>query len=124
MSFSKFFYLFGSLFGLSAVILDSLCAHFFKNKIPTENLQQLNLATRYVFLHGIMLILCAVIKNSINLKIINVSGVLFVIGVLLFCGTLIIKNIFQIYTLAKLAPLGGVCLISAWLSLIISAIWI
>jgi len=72
----------------------------------------------YQFIHTLAILILAIkIKNRIS-NVINWSVYLFIAGVILFSGSLIIYTFTKIGFLVFITPVGGMLLILGWLNLI------
>ena len=105
-----------------AVSAGALGAHFLRNKIDENGLQQWETGVRYMIYHSLALLVINSFPSSMfSLKWVN--G-LFISGIILFTGSLFIlatrhwlgTGHFTIFA-GPATPLGGLCLISAWLLL-------
>jgi uncharacterized membrane protein YgdD (TMEM256/DUF423 family) len=52
----------------------------------------------------------------------KIAGILLVIGIVLFCGGLIVKVAADLAIFSKIAPMGGAALIGAWLAIAVGGI--
>ncbi|KAI8120344.1 transmembrane protein 256 homolog [Lucilia cuprina] len=102
------------LSGASAVVLGAIGSHHLNIQDKPELRNVFETANRFHFFHSIALLGMPMAKYPL------VSGSLMVLGTLFFSGTLY----YRAFTgnkppYARMAPLGGTCLILAWLSLLI-----
>ena len=76
----------------------------------------------YHLIHAVALVLCFVLQQNKNIMLprIKWSKRCFILGTLLFSGSLYVLVITQIKVLGAIVPLGGVCFILGWLLLAIS----
>ena len=113
-----------ALAGLS-VMLGAFGAHGLKTIVPAAQLAVFETGVRYEFLHALALLLLAfhMQQNKANqeqLKRLNKTGVLFLIGILLFSGSLYALTLQPLieFNFAKfigpITPIGGLCLIIGW----------
>lgn len=113
-----------SLAGFS-VILGAFGAHGLKSYLPVPQLAVFETGVRYAFLHALALILLASQmqhqkSNPEQLKRLQITGNLFVAGILIFSGslyTLALQPIFDFnYTklVGPITPFGGLSLTIAW----------
>jgi len=128
----KIFLLFGSLSAGIAVILGAMGAHALKSKIPTgeisaDQLQSYETAVKYQMYHAIALILVFLFFDKLQTKFLNYSGWSFMIGTILFSGSIYLlatRNILGIENvkfLGPITPIGGLFFIAGWLFFFISA---
>ena len=100
----------GAFFAAMAVGLSAYVSHAF---ISSQSKTNLFIATIFLFGHG--LALCTLPENKnrfIRFNIVGRVGILF--GTLMFCSALIMPILFGI-TAPRIAPLGGLLSIGAWI---------
>lgn len=112
-------YLFGGVFGLLSIILGAFGSHLLKKKWSKEILESFEIGVKYQMYHALFLILIA--STLTFTSTIACLAVGFAIaGICLFSGSIYgicyfkSKNI-PIKFLGPLTPLGGLCLVFAWL---------
>ncbi len=118
---SKFFLQSGAILGLLGVALGAFGAHAF-NKMLTESgrLDTYDTAVKYQFYHAIALVLVGLLlQNSTPSasKFYGWAGYAFLVGVLIFSGSLYAICFSGIKTFGAIAPIGGTALIIGWLLL-------
>jgi uncharacterized membrane protein YgdD (TMEM256/DUF423 family) len=79
-------------------------------------------ATEYMFFHGLALIFVALMEDRYSRPAFKYVGWLFVAGSILFQGNLFMISLTGASPLSFLTPVGGICLLTAWLLLALSAI--
>ncbi len=78
-------------------------------------------AAQYHLVHGLALLLTALLIRQQPQPWLNRAGYLFIGGIILFCGSLYILAIFDLGFMGAVAPLGGAALIAGWLCLAAAA---
>ncbi len=116
--------LWGAFFGFLAVILGAFASHLLKNKLSTEALASFEIGVRYQMYHALFLLFLSFSKDLTTSKFKYIKS-LVVIGVFLFSGSIYVlafKDFFNFNPgiLVFLTPLGGTCLLVAWVLLIIN----
>lgn len=107
-----------ALAGLAGVGLDALGAHALGPAPDPARKALLDLATRYLLIHGVALLgLAALGLHSVWGRI---SGLGFVLGMLLFCGGLIGRALAGV-SIGPLVPVGGTALLLGWAALLVHA---
>ena len=107
----------GALFCFLAVLAGALGSHALKPHLGNMGgASNFNLATSYMFYHGIALILVALAGNRFADIPFHISGWLFVAGTIFFQGNLYLISLAGIRTLSFLTPIGGILLMFGWLS--------
>jgi uncharacterized membrane protein YgdD (TMEM256/DUF423 family) len=106
--------------GLSAVILGAFGAHALKESLTIDQLQSFETAVRYQMYHAIVLLFVN-IYDGFSIKQKNRISYLFILGILLFSGSIYVIQL--TFITAKLiwfvTPLGGLFFIIGWMSMIV-----
>ncbi len=115
-----------TIFGLIAVILGAFGAHGLEGKVSSASLENWKTAVSYQFYHTFALLFLATFSRARN-NLINVSYISFIVGILLFCGSLYLlstREITGISTgiLGPITPIGGLFFIIGWISLFLATI--
>jgi uncharacterized membrane protein YgdD (TMEM256/DUF423 family) len=116
-----------SLFGLLAVSFGAFGAHSLKKLISVSELEIWKTAVDYQFYHTFALLFLASCSRFKS-RLINISSWCFIIGILLFCGSLYLlalKNLLHIEfaaILGPITPLGGLFFLAGWLCLLLGTI--
>ena len=120
----KPFLIAGTLFGALSVILGAFGAHGLEQITSDEKiLHGFQTAAQYQMYHALALIAVAIIFERIPMKIIKWAGNFFIVGIILFSGSLYLLAALKIAesSLTKFAgpitPIGGIFFIIGWLSL-------
>lgn len=110
------------LAGLS-VAAGAFAAHGLQGKITERSLEIFDTGARYQMYHALALLLVALIisQNTSPQPILVASGWLFVIGILIFSGSLYALSLTDIKVLGAITPLGGVAFILGWAALAFAA---
>jgi len=106
--------LISSLILCLAVLLGAFGAHGLKKFLTPELLETFKTGVNYQFLHGFAILIVANLSKEIDFKSVNM---LFLLGIVLFCGNCYLYSITQIKAFAMIVPLGGVSFVGAWLLL-------
>ncbi|KID58105.1 membrane protein [Pseudoalteromonas luteoviolacea] len=116
---AKLFLLAGSLFCMLSVALGAFAAHGLKHHVSDYAVGIFKTAAHYQMTHGLALIAVALlIKWGMQLKW---AGYAFIMGILLFSGSLYLLALTGAKWLGPITPIGGVCFIIGWLILIVKA---
>lgn len=70
-------------------------------------------AVQYQFIHGLALLICGALGRRFG-RGVFVAGVLLIIGMLIFCGTLYAMALGAPVWLGMITPVGGACLLAGW----------
>lgn len=113
----------GAILGALGVALGAFGAHAFKPMlVETGRLETYELAVRYEFYHALALLTTGILQQFIQTKYIRLASLFFLLGTLLFSGSLYLLCFTNITLFAMATPLGGVLLISGWILLTIGII--
>lgn len=123
MTLSKMYLCLAAFNGLLAVALGAFGSHGLKSRVSEASLSVWQTAVQYHFYHTLMLLALVVLLQRSPLSgWLSASGGLLLVGLLLFCGSLYWLALGGPRWLGPITPLGGLCLMMAWLSLAIHAI--
>ena len=118
----------GAILGFISVALGAYAEHGLKIHLSTDHFAFIMTAVRYNQLYAIIISVIGLtllndtkLSTSITFKL---SGLLFIIGTLLFSFSIYISIIYDIPNLLKLTPIGGTALMLAWITLAITGLLI
>lgn len=115
----KLFILLASINGFLAVALGAFAAHALRERLSSELLNTFQTAVQYHMYHALALFgVGLLLMNYPNATLPRISGYLFLLGIILFSGSLYILSVSGIRWLGAITPLGGVSLLAAWACLI------
>ena len=106
----------GCLSAALAVILGAFGAHALKNHLGAYELGVFETGSKYHFYHSIALVLYGMKGQNRS------TSILFILGIVIFCGSLYLLAIFGIKKLGMVTPIGGVLFIVAWIRFAIELI--
>ena len=110
----------GAFFGAISVILGAFGAHAFKVNLQSSGrFETYETAIKYLFYHSLALIIVGILSKEFTNKWINFSGNCFILGTIIFSGSLLILCFSGIKWMGAIAPIGGTFLVLAWLFLIL-----
>ncbi len=111
----KLFIITGSLLGMLSVMIGAFGAHALKSTLEATNrLETFETAVKYQFYHSLALILLGLLMVQFQHKLFNVAGYGFMIGILVFSGSLYVLSLTGITKLGAITPLGGLAFIIGW----------
>lgn len=112
---TKIFILLASINGFVAVSLGAFAAHILRDKLSPELLNTFQTGVQYQMYHALALFGIGFLSiNYPASTLLKSAGYLFVLGILLFSGSLYLLSITGIRWLGAITPLGGVCFLAAW----------
>jgi uncharacterized membrane protein YgdD (TMEM256/DUF423 family) len=113
----KIFLLLGVINGFLAVALGAFGAHGLEGKISEKALGTWDKAVTYQMFHTVALFITGLIGMKFQSGSLSMAGWLFLIGIILFSGSLYIYSTTGIKTFAMITPLGGVAFLIGWILL-------
>ncbi|MBC3364353.1 DUF423 domain-containing protein [Pseudomonas sp. SWRI154] len=115
------FLMLAAFFGFTGVALGAFAAHGLKNRLSADYLAIFHTGVTYQLVHTLALLGVALLATHIPGRIVTWAGISFVIGILLFSGSLYLLTLTGISKLGIITPLGGVAFLIGWLCLGIAA---
>ena len=105
----------GGLCGLLAVALGAFGAHGLRHLIAPERLVAWGTATDYLALHGVVILICGVLLSiRTQARLVEWAARAFLLGTLLFSGSLFALVLTDLGALGAITPFGGLLLIGGW----------
>ncbi len=105
----------GAIAGALAVGLGAFGAHELKDLLAPDRFDVFQTGVRYLVIHAIVLFINGWFAHDRRDKMLSVAGFLFLLGMFLFSGSLIVLAISNVRFLGAVAPFGGLAFISGWL---------
>ncbi len=108
----------GAIFGALSVILGAFGAHALKETLLSSGrFETYETAIKYSFYHSLALILVGILSKEFTNKWLNYSGTCYIIGTIIFSGSLLILCFSGVKAMGAVAPIGGTLLVLAWIFL-------
>lgn len=104
----------GALSAGLAVAAGAFGAHGLRAHVAPEMLAVFETGARYQMYHALALIAVAWVAGRDAARSVRVAGVAFVVGTLLFSGSLYLLALTGIRWLGAITPLGGVAFLVGW----------
>jgi uncharacterized membrane protein YgdD (TMEM256/DUF423 family) len=114
------FFRLGALSGLIGVAAGAFGAHALRTRLSPELLAVFETGARYQMYHAFALLALAWAATRWPGPLLNWSGWLFVVGTLLFCGSLYALALTGMRWLGAITPLGGAAFLAGWLCLAVA----
>ncbi len=114
----RFFFTSGAVAALIALALGAFGSHYLRTKLSAEMLDIFEIGVRYQMYHALGLIAVAWATSrwpEINL---NSAGWAFIIGIVLFSGSLYLLSITGMRWLGVVTPIGGLSFLAGWAILV------
>ncbi|MGD6966504.1 DUF423 domain-containing protein [Rossellomorea vietnamensis] len=119
----KTFIIIGAINAFLSVAFGAFGAHALEGKISQKYIDTWNTGVLYQMFHSMGILIIGVLMGNIaSSSLLNWSGWLMLIGIVLFSGSLYILSLSGIKVLGAITPLGGVAFLIAWVLLIITAV--
>ncbi|GBL38809.1 MAG: DUF423 domain-containing protein [Nitrospira sp.] len=116
-SSSQQFLVLGAIFAGLAVAAGAFGAHALKEILDEHRLQVFDTATRYQMYHAFGLCIVAWALDRYPRQQLEQIGWLFVIGILLFSGSLYVVSLAGVRWMGAVTPMGGAAFLAGWLLL-------
>lgn len=113
---------FGATLSGLAVLLGAFGAHGLEGRVTPERLETFEIGVRYQMYHGLALLLLALLKTSIDHSLMKYVGIGFIVGVVIFSGSLYLLVTTDTPWLGAITPIGGVAMVASWILLAYIAI--
>lgn len=114
------FLVLAALFGLTGVALGAFAAHGLKSQLSAAYLAVFQTAVHYQLIHALALFGVALLALHAPGRLLRAAGALFVLGVLLFSGSLYLLTLTGIGKLGIITPMGGTAFLGGWLCLLLA----
>lgn len=113
----RIFFAIGSLSGAIGVAAGAFGAHSLRSRLTPEMLSVFETGVRYHLVHALALVAVSWAATRSPGPATSVAGWLFVVGTVLFSGSLYALSLTGNRALGAITPLGGVAFIAGWLLL-------
>ena len=110
-----------ALSGMLLVMLGAFGAHALETRLSPTHMIWWQKAVHYQGLHTLALLAVGLLALLHPARALNAAGWLFVIGILLFSGSLYTLTLTDIRTLGMVTPFGGTAFIAGWVALVLAA---
>lgn len=124
----KSFLVWAAVLGALAVILGAFGAHKLKELVPPESVSTFQTGVTYQFYHVFALIATGILFAQIPGAQLEWAGRCFIIGIILFSGSLYAMTLLKmtgdvgLRQLGIITPIGGVFFIAGWVSLLLGVL--
>lgn len=118
----RLFLSFASLSGFLGVCLGAFAAHGLKSQISAESLAVWQTGVHYQMYHAFALLLVGLLYPQFASKALKLSGLAFILGTVLFSGSLYSLALGAPKMVGLVTPIGGVGFLLGWLLLFVRVI--
>ena len=102
----------GIIFSMLSVIIGAFGAHTLSEMI-NDKIEVFKTGVQYHMFHAIALIMAGIISKILAINT-STAAYFFIIGIILFSGSLYLISIFKVSNIGIITPIGGVCFIIGW----------
>ena len=113
----RHFFTIGALSAFLAVAAGAFGAHALRGALPPDLLDVFETAARYQMYHALALLAVGWVASPGSSRAASLAGWLFVLGTVVFCGSLYVLSLSGVRWLGAITPLGGVAFLGGWLAL-------
>jgi uncharacterized membrane protein YgdD (TMEM256/DUF423 family) len=113
----RLFLIVGALAAAVAVAAGAFGAHGLRGTLPPERLEIFETAARYQMYHALALFLAAWLSSRDAGPASLVAGWAFLVGIVLFSGSLYALSLSGTRWLGAITPFGGIAFLVGWISL-------
>ncbi len=114
----KIFLITGATFGAIAVMVGAFGAHAFKKILEAAaRTETFETAVKYQFYHALALVLVGLLFFNSKSHYLVYSGYSFIVGMVIFSGSLYLICFTGITKFGMITPIGGLLMIAGWLLL-------
>lgn len=107
----------GAISAFLGVGLGAFGAHGLRKRLSADMLAVFDIGVRYQLVHALALLAAGAAASRLMPDALAAAGVLFVIGTLVFSGSLYVLALSGRKWLGAITPLGGLALLTGWASL-------
>ncbi|HEU4555372.1 MAG TPA: DUF423 domain-containing protein [Chitinophaga sp.] len=124
----KGFLVWAAMLGALAVILGAFGAHKLKELVPPESVSTFQTGVTYQFYHVFALLAVGILYAHIPSPQLVWAGRCFIIGIVLFSGSLYFLTILKmtntvgLRNIGIITPIGGLVFIAGWISLLLAVL--
>jgi uncharacterized membrane protein YgdD (TMEM256/DUF423 family) len=126
---ARIFFAIAAIFGGLSVAAGAFASHALKEKLTERSLDIFEVGARYQMYHALALLLVALLSSSgfqslsseATPPTLVAAGVAFIVGVVIFSGSLYALSLTNIKWLGAITPLGGAAFLVGWSCLAVAA---
>ena len=113
----RVFFIIGALSACVGIAAGAFGAHGLKSHLSPEMLSVFEVGVRYQMYHASALMAAAWTQTRWPSSLVTTGGWLFVIGTVLFSGSLYLLSLSGVRWLGAVTPLGGLAFLAGWVCL-------
>ena len=118
----------GSILAGLGVVLGAFGAHGLKKIVPPETVSSYQTGVQYQMYHAFALLIVGILSERLSSNLINWAGAFFVLGIVLFSGSLYLLASLKamdkvgVSGIGIITPIGGLMFIVGWILLLVAII--
>lgn len=119
----RIFFCLAAIFGGLSVAAGAFASHALKEKLSERAIEIFETAARYQMYHALALLMVVLLLSRAEAAqtTLTAAGVAFIMGVVIFSGSLYTLSLTNIKWLGAITPLGGVAFLIGWSCLAVAA---
>ncbi|HUE96578.1 MAG TPA: DUF423 domain-containing protein [Longimicrobiaceae bacterium] len=117
----RFFWIAGAVMAFIAVAAGAFGAHGLRDRLSPDLLTIFETGARYQMYHALALLAAGWAAGQWPSGWTTAAGWLFIVGILIFSGSLYLLALSGVRWLGAITPIGGVALLAGWICLAVSA---
>lgn len=114
----RFFFISGAIAAFIAVALGAFGAHSLRTRLTPEMLNIFEVGVRYQMYHALGLIAVAWAITRWPEANLNAAGWAFIVGIIVFSGSLYLLTLTDTRWLGAITPIGGIAFLIGWAILV------
>lgn len=107
--------------GFLSVCFGAFAAHALKHQLTPEALGIWQTGVQYQMYHALALLAVSLLYQHHASKSLKLSGIAFILGSFLFCGSLYALALGSLPLIGVITPVGGLCFLLGWGALFVHA---
>jgi uncharacterized membrane protein YgdD (TMEM256/DUF423 family) len=111
----------GCVLMIAGVLAGAFAAHSLKQHLSADSLETWQTGARYHIYHALGLLAVAYAAGKWQSGLSSLAGWLFIVGIVLFSGSLYVLAISGVRWLGAITPLGGLSFLAGWACLALAA---
>ena len=119
---ARFFLMIAAISGFFAVVIGAFAAHGLRKILTPEMIEVVKTGVQYQMYHALALLIAGLwLSYKPVVPGLKAGGLAFILGTLLFSGSLYALALGAPRWLGPITPLGGLCFLIGWLLLVVAA---
>lgn len=110
--------------GCSGVAAGAFGAHLLRSKLSIESFEVFEVAVRYQMYHALALLSVVILLGLSHSVWFVMAGWLFILGTVIFSGSLYILVLSEVRSWGAFTPVGGLLFLVGWLSILLGGIFV